>query len=139
MEGLFESLIYLIIAVVILVLSMRKKRPDQVKDKEDAGTTGMPEDIFKDEEEYDVKPQPVTATERAQGESVSWMSESEARDKLMDSDEVLKEASENNPIAQFESQSKADAYGINQPEDREITFDLKRAVIYKEILERRTF
>jgi hypothetical protein len=67
------------------------------------------------------------------------MTETEAQDMLMDADAVIKEAAENNPIAELEGKVEDDAYSIDVAKDKGILFDLRKAVIYSEILEKRTF
>lgn len=145
MDGYLESFIYLLITIVILVLSMRKKKPVQPPVSDESTESGDPfTELFKDydeEDEYDEEPRPVTGPESFQAEeneSTPWMTESEARDMVMDADAVLKEASDNNPIADYEGEVK-DAYEADTDLDKGIPFDLKKAVIYSEILEKRSF
>ncbi len=146
MEGFLESFIYLLITIVILVLSMRKKKPVQpVPDDEVTGQDDPFSDLFRDEDkEGDYVPEPQTvshagSTEDAGEEPTPWMSHQEAQDMLMDADAVIKEAAENNPIAEFEGQVEEDAYGFGLIKEGGIDFDLKKAVIYSEIIERRSF
>jgi hypothetical protein len=143
MEGYLESFLYLLITIVILVLSLRKKKPVHPEGREGEEGEEVPRtsdpfsDMFRDEEEeeeYDDEPQPVK-------ESSPWVSDKEAQRLLIDADQVMKEAAENNPIAELEGLVVKDAYELDQPEsqDQGISFDLKKAVIYYEILEKRTF
>ncbi len=144
MEGFLESFLYLLITIIILVLSMRKKKP--VGEEAQESRTDDPfRDIFaeQEEEEYDAEaeghPEAVQQEYRKQPEaSVTWMTESDAKDSLMDADRIMKEASDNNPIAR-EDIAEIDAYGIGETEDSGIRFNLKKAVIYSVILERKAF
>ncbi len=148
MEGFLESFLYLLITIVILVLSMRKKKPVE-SETEEAPQSGDPfSDIFGEEEpeeqerdEQEEQAQPAMVSpyqDEEQEKSIPWMSETDAKDSLMDVDQVMKEAAENNPIARYEGQVESDAYTVGL-EDDQIRFDLKKAVIYSEILERRSF
>ena len=146
MEGFLESFIYLLITIVILVLSMRKKKPVQpLPDDEVTGQDDPFSDLFSDEDgedDYVPVPQVVPSagsTEDAGEKPTPWMSQQEAQDMLMDADAVIKEAAENNPIAEFEGQVEEDAYGFGLIKEGGIDFDLKKAVIYSEIIERRSF
>ncbi len=150
MEGFFETFIYLIITIVILVLSLRKKKKP-VQESVDEERPGDPlSDLFSDEDEQEeeYQPAPKPATVQAEGSSASdsrpvqWISNAEAKEMLMDADEVMKEAAENNPIAEFEGEVESvqdDAYNADKDEKEGIAFDLKKAVIYSEILSRRTY
>ncbi len=150
MEGFFESFIYLLITIVILVLSMRKKKPVEQAPEEEAQPGDPFSDVFGDEDEdieaAETVPGPVTSGARkeepAGGKSVQWMSEAEAKEMLMDADAVMKEAAANNPIARLEGrveQVYEDAYNVGGPEGGGVPFNLRKAVIYYEILDRRTF
>ncbi|MGF1586882.1 MAG: hypothetical protein ACFCUM_16285 [Bacteroidales bacterium] len=163
MEGFIESFIYLLITIVILVLSMKKKKQVNLPESEEEDRPGDPfSDLFRDEpevEEVDSEYRPATVSGRSGGtaeeyttwmtdepaqeqmeaeETNPWMTETEAKKMVMDADAVLKEASENNPIADMEGQID-DAYHIGISDDSLIKFDLKKAVIYSEIIERRVF
>jgi hypothetical protein len=131
---------------VILVLSMRKKKPLQtVSDDETTGQEDPFSDLFRDEndeDDYVAEHQTITPAgpiEDAGEKSTPWMSQQEAQKMLMDADAVIKEAAENNPIAEFEGQVEDDAYGFSVVNEGGIDFDLKKAVIYSEIIERRSF
>ncbi len=144
MEGFLESFIYLFITIVILVLSLRKKKPAQPLPDEEPQSGDPFSELFRDEEdeEYEPEIQPATATGKDEGDTVQstpWMSESDARDMVIDADAVIREAAENNPIAEFEGRLEEDAYGIGTGIDEGIPFDLKKAVIYSVIIERRAF
>ncbi len=142
-----ESFIYLLITVVILVLSLRKKKPVEPGSEESSQTGDPFSELFKEDEElekeYRTESQPATVTSHKTYDSKQespWMSDTEAREMLIDTDAIMKEAKENNPIAQFEGQVKTDAYGIGMVDpEGGIPFDLKKAVIYSEILNRRVF
>jgi hypothetical protein len=164
MEGFIESFIYLLITIVILVLSMRKKTQVNLPEsEEEEDRPGDPfSDLFRDEpeeegddseyrparvparsgeatEEYAAWMTEEPAREDNEYESANpWMTESEAGKMVMDADAVLREASENNPIAEMEGQID-DAYHIGISDGTPTKFDLKKAVIYSEILERRVF
>jgi hypothetical protein len=163
MEGFIESFIYLLITIVILVLSMKKKKQVNLPGSEDSDRPGDPfSDLFRDEPEEEedesvYRPAKVPSgdikeeythwmteeplqEDQAGGyeETNPWMTESEAAKMVIDSDAVLREASENNPIAEMEGQID-DAYHISIAVDSQYKFDLKKAVIYSEILERRVF
>ncbi|MFO7923949.1 MAG: hypothetical protein R6U58_09680 [Bacteroidales bacterium] len=142
MEGFLETFIYLLITIVILVLSMRKKKPVKTVSEDENAAEDPFTGIFNDdeEEEYNQTPRPVTVTEKetqSQEKITPWMSETEADDMLMDADSVMKEAADNNPIAEYEGEVE-DAYSLGA-DDEGIPFDLKKAVIYSEVLNRRTF
>lgn len=144
MDGFLESFIYLLITIVILVLSMRKKKPVEPESEESTQSADPFSELFKDDEEYEeeYRPdlQPATATDPGNsGQESPWMSNAEASDMLMDADAIMKEAEQNNPIAKFEGDVKEDAYGIGLSDHEGIPFDLKKAVIYSEILDRRIF
>ena len=145
MEGFTESFIYLLITIVILVLSMRKRKPAQPVSEEEKSPPGDPfSELFKDEDDEDYEPeiQPSTISGKqagGSGQSNPWMTETEAQDMLMDADAIIKEAAENNPIAELEGKVEEDAYSIDIEESKGISFDLRKAVIYSEILGRRTF
>ncbi len=150
MEGFFESFIYLLITIVILVLSMRKRKPVQQSPEEEERPGDPLSEMFEDHDEYEeeaetaARPAMVTADEEdaPKGKSVQWMTDSEAREMLMDADAVMKEAAGNNPIAELEGKVENvydDAYSTGSSEGGGIPFDLKKAVIYYEILDRRTF
>ncbi len=148
MEGFLESFIYVLITIVILVLSMRKKKPVQQSPEEEERPGDQLSEMFEDQDQYEEEsetaagPAMVTAEEGAPGgKSVQWMSDAEAKDMLMDADAVMKEAADNNPIAEFEGEVEQvydDAYSTGSSEGGGISFDLKKAVIYYEILDRRT-
>ncbi len=141
MEGFMESFIYLLITVVILVLSMRKKKQVKPLSDEETQQDHPFSELFKDEEdkEYDNMPQPAAVSVETRTGSIPWVSESEAKKMVMDADAVIREAAENNPIAQLEGQLGEDAYDLTRSVDSGIDFDLKKAVIYSEIIERKTF
>lgn len=136
-----ESFIYLLITVVILVLSMRKKKQVKPLSDEETQQDHPFSELFKDEEdkEYDNMPQPAAVSVETRTGSIPWVSESEAKKMVMDADAVIREAAENNPIAQLEGQLGEDAYDLTRSVDSGIDFDLKKAVIYSEIIERKTF
>lgn len=163
MEGFTESFIYLLITIVILVLSMRKKKQVNLPESEEEDRPGDPfSDLFKvepEEEEDDSEYRRATVSGKS-GETAEeyttwmtdepahkqkevegsnpWMTEAEAEKLVIDADAVLREASENNPIAEMDGQID-DAYHIGTSDDSQIKFDLKKAVIYSEIIERRVF
>jgi hypothetical protein len=144
MEGFLESFLYLLITIIILVLSMRKKKPVE-EEAQETRTDDPFRDIFaeQEEEEYEDEteghPEVVPQEYRKQPEAaVTWMTESDAKDSLMDADQIMKEATDNNPIAR-EDIAEIDAYGVGETEDSGIRFNLKKAVIYSVILERKTF
>lgn len=141
MEGFMESFIYLLITVVILVLSMRKKKQVKPLSDEETQQDHPFSELFKDEEdkEYDNMPQPAAVSVETRTGSIPWVSESEAKKMVMDADAVIREAAENNPIAQLEGQLGEDAYDLTRSVESGIDFDLKKAVIYSEIIERKTF
>lgn len=149
MEEFIEIFIYLLITIVILVLSMRKKKTVEPESEESSQTGDPFSELFKEdaeyEEDYGKGPQPATVSNqevqpaKASGQESPWMSKTEASDMLMDSDAVIKEAKENNPIAQYEGKVKEDAYGIGMSYEEGIPFDLKKAVIYSEILNRKIY
>ena len=144
MEGFMESFIYLLITIVILVLSMRKRKPAQPVSEEETRSGDPFTELFRDEEDEDYDPEirPATVSGQQPDESDRsnpWMTETEAQDMLMDADAVIKEAAENNPIAELEGKVEDDAYSIDVAKDKGIPFDLRKAVIYSEILEKRTF
>jgi hypothetical protein len=148
MEGFMESFLYLLITIIILVLSMRKKKP--VEHMEEPKETGDPfRDIFKkmEDDEYEAEEENVAEYRkesiqqeyREQHEAkVHWMTESDAKDSRMDMDRIMKEASEYNPIA-TSGISDSEIYGGSAIEDAGKRIDLKKAVIYSIILERKTF
>ncbi|TVR74943.1 MAG: hypothetical protein EA408_01360 [Marinilabiliales bacterium] len=148
MEGFFETFIYLIITVVILVLSMRKKKQPVQAPEDEEGPGDPLSELFSDEdeqEEYQPAPEPATvqaeSSSASDGRPVQWMSDAEAKEMLMDAEAVMKEAAENNPIAEFEGQTEPvedDAYDTGSYEKEGVSFNLKKAVIYSEILGRRT-
>jgi hypothetical protein len=144
MEGFLESFLYLLITIVILVLSMRKKKPVDPE----TGEAPRPGDPFSEifgtdhQEEYEEAPPPLMVADDLQngtGTHTSWMSEAERKRSILDFDQILKEAAENNPIALQEGGIAGDAYGLDNPDYEQIHFDLKKAVIYSEIIERRVF
>jgi 16S rRNA C967 or C1407 C5-methylase (RsmB/RsmF family) len=158
MEGFMESFIYLLITVIILVLSMRKKSQVQQPESEPEEQTGDPfRDLFRDEEdeaeEYRGEHHPATMADRhkeafpetgswiieEKEETNPWMTDAEVRQMTIDADEVMREAAGNNPIAELEGKVAYDAYDIEVDDDMNIAFDLKKAVIYSEIIQRRTF
>ena len=139
-----ESFLYLLITIVILVLSLRKKKPvDPEIDK--APRPGDPfAELFGTEEpeDYEKATQPLTVTDNLQNGSETYasrMSEAEVKKSVMDFDKVLREAAENNPIAHQEGGTDDNAYGLGLSDDEQVHFDLKKAVIYSEIIERRVF
>lgn len=143
MEGFLEVFIYLLITIVILVLSMRRKKVMQPPGKDEDRPGGNPfSELFKDpEKEYDIDHEPVTISRKKETvteEPSPWMSESEARDMVINTDAIIKEAADN-PIAQREGRVADDVYGVEAEEDKGIDFDLKKAVIHSVILERRTY
>jgi hypothetical protein len=145
MEGFLESFLYLLITIVILVLSMRKKKPVQ-HETEETPQQGDPfSGLFGDEEdheEYNAEPQPAAVSQEYDGDRERpspWISKADASKSLLDAEQVLREAEENNPIAQYESAGHDDVYEIGYSVDNGIRFDLKKAVIYSEIIERRIF
>lgn len=144
MEGFLESFLYLFITIVILVLSMRKKKPAQPLPDEETQSDDPFAELFRDEEDEDYEPErqlaTVTGTEGDdKAQSTPWMSESDARDMVIDADAVIREAATNNPIAEYEGRLEEDAYEIGSGNDEGIPFDLKKAVIYSVIIERRAF
>ncbi len=144
MEGFLESFIYLLITIVILVLSMRNKKKVEPEGEESSAPEHPFSDLFGDEGEEDdnVTLQPETLQEEHvdQLEKPSpWMSETDARSMVMDADQIIKEAAENNPIARLEGEVEDDVYGIGHSDDGGISFDLKKAVIYSEIIQRKVF
>ena len=146
MEGFLESFLYLLITIVILVLSMRKRKTTETVTEEDNHRDNDPfSEVFGDEsqEEYEPEPRPVTASRKAipgQGNDDPWMTEAEAKKLSMDAGKMMQEAADDNPIARHEVVTEDDIYGIGHSgEDDGITFDLKKAVIYSEILNRREF
>jgi hypothetical protein len=142
MEGYLESFLYLLITIVILIFSMRKKRQVETEDEEAPVSGDHYQEIIYDEdpEEYETRPAVASqGRETMQAKSSPWMSEKEAGKLLIDADQVMKEAADNNPIAAYEGKTEEDAYGISLPGDEGIPFDLKRAVIYSEVLNRRQF
>ena len=142
MEGYLESFLYLLITIVILIFSMRKKRQVETEGEEAPGSGDPFQEIIYDEDQEEYETQPAGASQglgTVQEKSTPWMSEKEAGKLLMDADQVMKEAADNNPIAAYEGKTEQDAYGISLPGDEGIPFDLKRAVIYSEILNRRQF
>jgi hypothetical protein len=143
MEGFMESFIYLLITIVILVLSMRKRKPAQPVSEEETPPGDPFSELFNDENDEDYGPEIQPSTVSGQqsdgsGQPNPWMTETEAQDMLMDADAIMKEAAENNLIAELEGKVEGDAYSIDIDEDKEIPFDLRKAVIYSEILGRRT-
>jgi hypothetical protein len=127
---------------VILIFSMRKKRQVETEGEEAPGSGDPFQEIIYDEdqEEYETRPAAVSEGRgTVQEKATPWMSEKEAGKWLMDADQVMKEAADNNPIATHEGKTEEDAYGISLPGEEGIPFDLKRAVIYSEILNRRQF
>ena len=150
MEGFFETFVYLLITIVILVLSLRKKKQQSPAPAEEEKQESPFKDLFADEEEpdedYEPVPQPASATSGAEAKQeerpVQWMSDDEAKALVMDADAVMKEAAENNPIADYEGEPEHvqdDAYSVGDRRREGIAFDLRKAVIYSEILGRRTF
>ena len=140
-----ESFIYLLITIVILVLSMRKRKPAKPVSEEEETRPGDPfSELFKDEDDEDYEPEIQSSTVSGQqavesGQPNPWMTDTEAQDMLMDADAVMKEAAENNPIAELEGKVEDDAYSIDIDESKGIPFDLRKAVIYSEILGKRTY
>ena len=139
-----ETFIYLLITIVILVLSMRKKKPVEPVGEETTSSPDPFSDLFREDDDSDVfipETKQVTQAPPAdpyQNQAGPWMSEVEAQDMVIDAEAVMKEAAENNPIAQFEGQLEEFSYEIEVSQDKGVPFDLKKAVIYSEILERRT-
>ena len=124
---------------------MRKRKSAQPVAEEEETQPGDPfRELFNDEEDEGSDPeiQPSTVSGRQAGDSEQpnpWMTETEAQDMLMDADAIMKEAADNNPIADLEGKVEEDAYSIDVGESKGIPFDLRRAVVYSEILGRRTF
>jgi hypothetical protein len=153
MEGFMESFIYLLITIVILVLSMRKKKMVQEPEEMGEERTGDPfRDLFRDDDEEEElsqeehpwnepaeQPNPWMNEPAMKEEPNPWMTDSEVKNLVLDSDAIMREASENNPIAKLEGATEDDAYEIGLNNDQGVAFDLKKAVIYSEILEKRTF
>jgi len=144
MEGFLESFIYLLITIVILVLSIRKKKAAQPPVSDESIEPEDPyREIFRDydeEDEYDEGSRPEVAAasyEAEENEPSPWVTESEARDMVMNTDAVLKEAADN-PFAEHEGEIK-DVYNTETADEKGISFDLKKAVIYSAIIERRSF
>jgi hypothetical protein len=150
MEGFLESFLYLLITIIILVLSMRKKKPvGHMEESQETGTNDPFRDIFKqrEEEEYETEEEKVSEYHREEIEQeyrdrhekkVQWMTESDAKDSRIDMDRIMKEASDNNPIA-AEGIEESEIYGGDVTEDTGIRIDLKKAVIHSIILEKKTF
>ncbi len=141
MEGLVESLIYLLIAVVVLVMSMKggkKKEPAVETTEEYPAGDDVYEPAVEKQKPQTVK-QPVTSAPKGEKES-PWISDKEAKDSVLDAESVLKEAN-TNPIAQKEVQEEdsKDHYGENKKKRQVFEFDLKKAVIYNALLDRQEY
>ena len=121
---------------------MRRKKTVETVSEEEQRDNDPFSEVFGEEshEEYESEQRPATSTYTG-GDSKAgtpWMSEAEAKDLLMDASKVMEEAEDNNPIALYEEEAD-DAYGIGHSSEEGIQFDLKKAVIYSEIINRRVF
>ncbi len=146
MEGFFESFLYLMIAIVILILSMRgnkKKQESQSDTREEPYGEPAYEPVVQDETDEYKESGDVMKTGRTthdDDEKTPWISEKDAQASVMDVDSVLKEA-QTNPIAEQEGllESVDDHYNKKKTKKPPIDFDLKKAVVFSSILERREY
>jgi hypothetical protein len=150
MEGFLESFLYLLVTIIILVLSMRKKKPvGHMEESQETGTNDPFRDIFKQREEEEYETEEGKAAEYHQEDiekeyrerhekKVQWLTESDAKQSRLDMDRIMKEASDNNPIASVGIE-ESEIYGADLTEDTGIRINLKKAVIHSIILERKTF
>jgi hypothetical protein len=144
MEGFLESFLYLLITIIILVLSMRKKKSVQ-QEHEEHPHQGDPFDgLFGDEEheDNDIGAEPAKPYKEkvfSHEPSSPWISEADRVRSHLDADQVMREAAENNPIAMQENEVQKDHYDLDYSDNDGISFDLRKAVIYSEIIEKRIF
>lgn len=146
MEGFFESFLYLIIAIVILILSMkgsRKKQGSQTDTREESHGEPAYEPVVQDYPDDYKKTGDIMKTAGAtqeEEESTPWISEKNAKASVINVDSVLREA-QSNPIAEQEGQLESLDENYNKKKTRKppIDFDLKKAVVFSSILERREY